>query len=84
VNTNGEDRIATVRGTVAANLRDARKRAGLSQAELARRSGVDIQTISRIERSLSDTVIPKLDALSIALGIPLVRLLTGLPELEHM
>jgi transcriptional regulator with XRE-family HTH domain len=41
-------------------LRVARTRAGLSQTELARRAGVPIQSVNRIERA---TVIPRVDTL---------------------
>lgn len=41
-------------------VRGARKRAGLSQAELARRTGIPQPAISRIERGL---VVPRADTL---------------------
>jgi transcriptional regulator with XRE-family HTH domain len=41
-------------------LRDARRRAGLSQRELARRAGVPQPTVARIE---SGVVVPRVDTL---------------------
>jgi transcriptional regulator with XRE-family HTH domain len=69
-----------VRETVAANLRGARERAGLSQDALAGLSGVDKRTISRIERATVDTFVSRLYALAFSLSIPVADLLAGLPE----
>ena len=71
---------SVVRQTVATNLRSARKRAGLSQAALAQRSGIDKGTISRIERAEADTVVTKLCVFAFALRVPAADLLAGLPE----
>ena len=51
-------------------LKALRKRAGLSQAELARRSGVAQPTISRIEAGLRrDVGLDVIDKLARALGV---------------
>lgn len=69
-----------VREALALNLRSARERAGFSQDTLAEYSGVDKRTISRIESAKGDTVLPKVYALALTLGIPVADLLAGLPE----
>jgi len=64
--------------TLAANLSRERKRAGLSQEELATVSGVPRQTIARIEGAKGEPRISTLDPLAIALGVH-VNLLSALP-----
>ena len=49
-------------------LRDARHRAGLTQRELARRTGVAQSTIARIEGGLADPRVQTLERLLIACG----------------
>lgn len=57
------------------NIRDARRRAGLSQARLAELVGVDQSGISRIERGQRPVTVDMLKAIAAALGIRAARLL---------
>ena len=52
-------------------LRDARISSGLSQRELARRAGVPLSTVGRIERNAVDPRVGTLAALADALGVDL-------------
>jgi len=51
------------------NLREARKRAGLSQGELARRVGIHQSGVSRIERGRRTMTVPQLMTFARALGV---------------
>lgn len=55
--------------TTAQRIRDARERAGLTQAELAAAVGVAVQTISRWERGVSKPNVDDIAALAAAVGI---------------
>lgn len=57
------------------NIRHARKAAGLTQAELARRAGCDQSEISRLERGERLMSVRMLKAIARALGIPSSALL---------
>ena len=59
---------------VAENLRTARRRRLLTQAELAGRSGVDRKTVSRIENGVHAVTIDHLFALAEALDVPAASL----------
>jgi ribosome-binding protein aMBF1 (putative translation factor) len=57
--------MQTARALTARDLILARRRIGLSQSELARRAGVRVETVNRIERArmtASATVMSKRDA----------------------
>lgn len=69
-----------VRETIAFNLRCARERAGISQDALAEHSGIAKRTISRIESAAGDTVMPKLYALALTLGVPVADLVAELSK----
>ncbi|MHA7225290.1 helix-turn-helix domain-containing protein [Glutamicibacter soli] len=62
---------------VGSNLRDFRKRAGLSQAILAQRSGVSRRTIINLEAGEANISLAGLDQLAEALGIHFVDLVTA-------
>jgi transcriptional regulator with XRE-family HTH domain len=60
------------------NLREQRRRSGLSQERLADLAGVDRTEVSLLERGLR---VPRLDTivkLARALGVPLAGLLSGI------
>lgn len=59
------------------HLRSLRKRAKLSQKELAKRAGVSRLMISRLEQGEKHASIDLLRSLAKALGLPLVALLPG-------
>jgi uncharacterized protein len=54
---------------VGAQLRDARVRAGLSQTQLARRAGVPVSTVGRIERGEMSPTVQMLNRLAAAMGL---------------
>ena len=62
------------RGLAAPELKTLRHRAGWSQEELEKRSGVSVATISRLERG-GRAHVPTLDLLAEALGVSRTRLL---------
>lgn len=62
-------------GDLGPNLRDARKRLGLTQEEVAERSGVHPTEISRIEAGKRDPRASTLLRLAQALEVPPGRLL---------
>ena len=60
---------------VAANLRATREAAGISQVELARRSGVDLSHINKIENARRDPTTSMLLRLERAIGTTPAELL---------
>ncbi|WP_265444519.1 helix-turn-helix domain-containing protein [Flexivirga meconopsidis] len=60
---------------VGAQIRARRGQRGMSAAELARRSGVSKATLSSLESGGANPTIDTLDAVAVALGIPLSDLL---------
>ena len=52
-------------------VRSARKRAGLSQTQLAQRSGVHLNTVSLLERGAADVRMSTMQALCTALNLSL-------------
>ncbi|MFC9966286.1 helix-turn-helix domain-containing protein [Nocardia ignorata] len=56
-------------GWVSANLRAARARSGITQEELARRSGVSANAITRYERGVRDPRVGQLVRLARALHV---------------
>lgn len=60
---------------VAANIRRARKRAGLSQEELAHEAGIDRTYVSQVERRQRNLTITMLAKLAAALNTTPDRLL---------
>lgn len=62
-------------GNLGKNLRAARKRLGLTQEEVAERSGVQAGEVSRIERGKRDPQVSTLERLAEAVEVPPGRLL---------
>jgi transcriptional regulator with XRE-family HTH domain len=62
-------------GNLGKNLRDARDRLGLTQEEVASRSGVQAGEISRIERGKRDPQVSTLEKIAAAVEMPPGRLL---------
>ncbi|MFD4444635.1 helix-turn-helix domain-containing protein [Nocardia sp. NPDC058519] len=56
-------------GWVSANLRAARARSGITQAELAQRSGVSANSIARFERDERDPRVGQLIRIALALEV---------------
>jgi transcriptional regulator with XRE-family HTH domain len=63
-----------------ARLKARREAAGISQAELARQSGVHAVTISRLESGLLDPALSTIEALAAALGISAASLVSDQGE----
>ncbi|MBB3728080.1 helix-turn-helix domain-containing protein [Nonomuraea dietziae] len=59
-----------------AQIQRRRLQRGMSQAELARRTGLSKGTLSQLEAGGGNPTIDTLDAIAVALGIPLTDLLT--------
>jgi transcriptional regulator with XRE-family HTH domain len=57
-----------------------RQQRGMSQAELARRTGLSKATLSQLEAGVSNPTIDTLDAIAVALALPLTDLLTRSAE----
>jgi transcriptional regulator with XRE-family HTH domain len=62
-------------GDLGKNLRAARKKLGLTQEEVAERSGVQAGEVSRIERGKRDPKVSTLEKLAAAVELPPGRLL---------
>jgi transcriptional regulator with XRE-family HTH domain len=62
-------------GNLGKNLRAARKKLGLTQEQVAERSGVQAGEVSRIERGKRDPQISTLEKLAAAVELPPGRLL---------
>ena len=62
-------------GNLGKNLRAARKKLGLTQEEVAERSGVQAGEVSRIERGKRDPQVSTLEKLAEAVETPPGRLL---------
>lgn len=61
-------------GNLGKNLRAARKKLGLTQEDVAQRSGVQAGEISRIERGQRDPQISTVEKLADAVELPVGRL----------
>ena len=64
-----------IQEVIGRRVTEFRKLHGLTQAELAKRSGVSRQTVSNIERGVVDATVSTLHAMAQALGEPLSRLM---------
>jgi transcriptional regulator with XRE-family HTH domain len=62
-------------GQLGTNLREARKRLGLTQEDVAERSGVQAGEVSRIEAGKRDPKVSTLEKLAAAVELPPGRLL---------
>lgn len=67
--------MAKIYGQVGRRLRALRKRAGLTQAQLAERAGITPDYLGRIERGQGAVTLETLDRIASALGVPLRQLL---------
>lgn len=62
---------------IGANIRRLREAAGLSQEELADRSGLHRTYISQVERAVKNATIASLDKIARGLDVPLTELVAG-------
>lgn len=62
-------------GNLGKNLRAARKKLGLTQEEVAERSGVQAGEVSRIERGKRDPQVSTVERLAAAVEVPPGQLL---------
>ena len=62
-------------GNLGKNLRETREKLGLTQEEVAERSGVQAGEVSRIERGKRDPQVSTLEKLAVAVELPPGRLL---------
>lgn len=62
--------LAEFLGSIAANVRRARLRRGLTQEALAERAGQDLSYLQRVERGATNLTVGVLLALAKALGVP--------------
>lgn len=62
-------------GNLGKNLRETRKQLGLTQEEVAERSGVQAGEISRIESGKRDPQVSTVERLAKALDVPAAQLL---------
>ncbi|MFG3437344.1 helix-turn-helix domain-containing protein [Nonomuraea sp. NPDC047897] len=74
----GRDRRPASSAAAAAGAQIQRRRLqrGMSQAELARRTGLSKATLSQLEAGLGNPTVDTLDAIAVALAVPLTDLLT--------
>ncbi|MFD1536878.1 helix-turn-helix domain-containing protein [Nonomuraea guangzhouensis] len=84
----GRDRRPTSSAAAAAGAQIQRRRQqrGMSQAELARRTGLSKATLSQLEAGMGNPTIDTLDSIAVALAIPLTDLLIrhGDPGTVHI
>jgi transcriptional regulator with XRE-family HTH domain len=71
----GDTRRADIQQALGRNLREARKRAELTQEAVAERSGVHPTEVSRIEAGKRDPRIATVEALAEAVGVSVSDLL---------
>jgi transcriptional regulator with XRE-family HTH domain len=71
-----------VHRTLAAQLREERRRSGLTLVEVARRSGLSTAMISKIENAQTSPSLTTLARLAVALEVPVTSFFRGLEE-EH-
>jgi transcriptional regulator with XRE-family HTH domain len=78
MNTPDRERRSTSSAAAAAGAQIQRRRQqrGMSQAELARRTGLSKATLSQLEAGTGNPTIDTLDAIAVALSVPLTDLLT--------
>jgi len=62
------------------HLRQVRHERGLSQTQLAQRAGLHSSEIGRLEHGRRDPRLQTIVTLAAALGVPVARLVDGLPE----
>ncbi|GAA1588725.1 XRE family transcriptional regulator [Actinomadura kijaniata] len=69
-------RPSSAAAAAGAQIRRRRRQRGMTQAELARRTGLSKATLSQLEAGNGNPTIDTLDAIAVALSIPLTDLLT--------
>lgn len=69
--------------TIGQRIAEERKKAGLTQAQLAAKLNVTPQNISQYERGVKNPKIETLDKIASALNIPLVRLYPNVTKAEY-
>lgn len=65
------------------NIKAARNRTGMTQAQLAEIIGVEVETISRIETGAQLPSLERLDDIASALNSPLIAFLSDGRESDH-
>jgi DNA-binding XRE family transcriptional regulator len=75
--TNGSSALPIDGARLGARLRELRVEAGLTQAELARRTGIHRPNIARVEAGRHTPSLETLARLASAIGVPTTRVLTG-------
>jgi transcriptional regulator with XRE-family HTH domain len=73
--------MVNVKAWVGRNIRGARKATGLSQFQLAERSGLSTDFIGKVERGTTSPSLESLKAIADALHLPLRDLFEGEPGL---
>ena len=69
-----------LREIVGKNVRELRKKRGISQADLASAAGLETSYVGRIERGTTNVSLDVLGRLAIALHLPVPRLLMEAPQ----
>ncbi|MCG8556044.1 MAG: helix-turn-helix domain-containing protein [Proteobacteria bacterium] len=75
--TNGHNGMSIDGARLGARLRELRLQAGLTQAELARRTGIHRPNIARVEAGRHTPSLETLARLTSAIGVPTTRVLAG-------
>lgn len=78
----GEESLAALAGVIAARVREYRARAGLSVAELARRTALSKGMLSKMEHGQTSPSLSTLVRVAAALDVPVTALFRGFDE-EH-
>ncbi|MBI3379452.1 helix-turn-helix transcriptional regulator [Candidatus Gottesmanbacteria bacterium] len=68
--------MATIFGKLGIRIKDLRKKAGLSQEELAERAKLDLTSISEIESGLRNPSVKTIHKIALALKVTLKDLLS--------
>jgi transcriptional regulator with XRE-family HTH domain len=71
----GRQPVSSTEGAVGAKIRLRRQQRGMSAAEMARRAGLSKATLSQLEAGKGNPTIDTLDAIAVALRIPIAHLL---------
>ncbi|MBM6545373.1 helix-turn-helix domain-containing protein [Janibacter sp. YIM B02568] len=71
-----EGRDSEISQLIATNVRRFRQERGLSLGDMARRSGLSKQTLSKLEAGAGNPTVDTLAAVGVCLGVPLRRLVT--------
>jgi len=66
----------SLKAIVAANVRHARLRLGMTQEELAKRTRLSVRYISKVENDPPDVTLHNLDRIAKGLGVPVAELVS--------